>query len=141
MTPASWPVRIDQNLVRLAIVRKLANRPAEVVAGSAKSRTIELRLPRHEQSFHHDAGVVDFLGKLHPLGGQVHAQAEISANGMPLPDTENDCEQLQRLPDPLTQLMRPVERRSDFGRGITARSDVRGTQGTEEFQFPGVPLG
>ena len=98
--------RVDCPKLGALPVVVLGHRRREAVAGAGEIRTIEHRLTRHEQRFHHDAGVVELAGKLHPLGGQVHAQAEIAAYGMPLPDTENDRKQLERLPHPLTQLMR-----------------------------------
>ena len=124
----------------LAVV-VLGHRRREAVAGAGEIRTIEHRLTRHEQRFHHDARVVEPAGELHPLGGQVHAQPEIAAHGVPLPDAQHEREQLRRLPDPLAQLARPAEDRADFGRGIAARRDVGGTQRAQQLELAGVSLG
>ena len=112
----------------------------KAVPGAGEVRAIEHGLARHEQGFHDDARILEPTGELHPLGGQIHAQPEVGANGVPLPDPQHEREQLLRLAGALAQLARPAENGTDLGCGITARSDVGGAQRAQQLQLLPVAL-
>src|SRR5262249_24815762 len=69
--------------------------------GTRDLGTVDPRDARHEQRFHHDAGVAEPFVQRHSVGSQVQAQPQIAADDAPLPHAQHDPEQLLRIADPL----------------------------------------
>ncbi len=77
-------------------------------------------------------------GEFHSLGGELTAEAEVAAHGVPLPDAEHEREELARLADAFAELSGTAEDRADFGRGVAAHGEICDAKRGEQLELPAV---
>ena len=110
-----------------------------MLARTGKVAAVVERHAHQKQRLHPDAGIVQFLGVVDRLAGELQGQVHLAADDAPGEVAPHHRELLLRTADPLAKLPRAMKGGTDLRRRVAAHGDIGGAKRAQDLKFQLVP--